>query len=302
MSKGVYGMDQITTNAFTDNGIEIAHTTNQLKHLKELQRLTLEVLLVFDKFCHENELIYYLGEGTLLGAIRHKGFIPWDDDIDIYMMREDFNRFLALAKDGLPSGYCLDSQETNPRFWTTMPRVEMTRKTLYHMKRYKGVALFDGPHIDVFPIDYVPDDQTVELIKRRKKLGILRRMLWIKSGLHSKEEYKGYKAKFILYYPLKLLGALQSFEKIHKKLDHVMTKTNDASHQYLSCFASLYGIEKETFPKEWFGKPNYAEFEGHMFPIPSFSHAILTRIYRDYMAFPAVEQRKLKHSYNITDF
>jgi len=288
-------------NVVLKDGTQLNMTAPNYMYLQMLQNYVLEILYVIDDFCKQHNLKYYLGEGTLLGAVRHQGFIPWDDDIDLFMPREDYEKFFQLAKDGLPEGYVVDTPETNPKHWTCFSHVEMTRTVPYIKKRLNGIALFPGPAVDIMPIDYVPSDSSKELVNRGKLIQTLRRAMWIKSGLHKRSWYKTLKRRLMLYYPLKTYGMFRSFESFHKQINALMTKTNNDESKYATIFSSLYETRKETFKREYFGTPKYVPFAGGMFPIPQQADKILERVYGDYFGMPQVSNRKSKHFFSIND-
>ena len=101
----------------------------QLDMLRQLQLLELEILLEVDRVCKKHNITYYLGEGSLLGAIRHNGFIPWDDDIDILMKREDYEKFLQIAPVELGKDYFLQNSFSEKNFWVFFSKVRLLRKT-----------------------------------------------------------------------------------------------------------------------------------------------------------------------------
>ena len=281
------------------DGTQLNMTAPDYMYLQMLQNYVLEILEVIDEFCKKHNLKYYLGEGTLLGAVRHEGFIPWDDDIDLFMPREDYEKFFELAKTGLPEGYVVDTPETNPKHWTIFSHVQMTRTVPYVKQRLQGIALNAGPTVDIMPIDYVPDDSSRELIKRGDLIQLLRRTLWIKSGLHQSSWYKTLKRKLTIYYPLKFYGKFRSYASLHKQINGLMTATNNDDSKYATVFSSLYSTKKETFKREYFGKPTYVPFAGGKYPIPEFSDKILERVYGDYNALPRIKDRQSKHFFAI---
>lgn len=277
------------------DGTELNMSREEYEAICRVHEYTLEILLVIDRFCRDNGITYYLGEGTLLGAVRHGGFIPWDDDADILMPRADYERFLQLAKDGLPEGYALDCMDTNPHHWTVLSQVEMSRKVEFSRDRHKGIALHTGPFVDVFPLDHVPAD----VKKRHRTFRILRRTMWIKSGLHTREKYKTLRRRIKYYYPLKIYGMFRrSLRSLYDQIQGIMTATNDPSLGYLCVFGSLYPVEREVFKKEYFGKPGYMEFEGHMLPVPCEALKVIKQIYGDYMQYPPLKKRKGRHFFD----
>ncbi|MCM1285933.1 MAG: LicD family protein [Acetobacter sp.] len=284
--------------AVTDKGVQLALTVEEYDEMNKLHNYILEIMLAVDKFCRENNITYYLGEGTLLGAVRDGGFIPWDDDADIVMLREDYERFLELAADGLEDGYQLDCLATNPKHWSIPSTIQITRHTEFEKEMFRGIALNCGPNIDIFPLDYTPSDVNLDLRIRGKIIRTLKRSLWIKTGLHTKSKYKSLKRKFAYYYPCRLISAFSSIKSLHKAINKLMLKTSDAKNEYLINFASLYHVSKETFKKEWYGNPIEIEFEGHKFYAPSDSDKVLKTLYKDYMKMPPVEKRKSKHHFN----
>lgn len=291
-------LPELKQYAVTDKGVQLALTVEEYEEMQKLHSYILEIMVAVDEFCRENNITYYLGEGTLLGAVRDGGFIPWDDDADIVMPREDYEKFLELASKGLKDGYQLDCLATNPKHWSIPSTVQITRHTEFEKEMFRNIALNCGPNIDIFPLDYAPNGVDRDLKIRSKIIRTLKRTLWIKTGIHTKSKYQSIKRKLVYYYPCRLISALFSVKGLHRIINRLMLKTNDPENDYLVNFASLYHVSRETFKKEWYSTPAEVDFEGHKFYAPSDSDKVLKTLYRDYMTMPPAEKRKSKHHFN----
>lgn len=128
--------------------------------MKRAWAAEMEIMQEIDRICKENDLQYYAAWGTLLGTIRHKGFIPWDDDIDIWMKRKDYNRFIEIIKKELDSTFCICHYSTLEQWDQYFLRITNGREintNEEHLKRFHGFPFVAG--VDVFPLDYISDDE-----------------------------------------------------------------------------------------------------------------------------------------------
>ncbi len=259
-----------------------------LTQIRQLQLYGLEILKDVDRVCRENNITYYLGEGTLLGAIRHKGFIPWDDDIDIVMPREDLERFMEICDKELDPGYKFQFYHNIKNYWVQSPKVRMLRKTEFEQPKLLKFTDDIGPYIDIFALDYAPKINK-SLERQEKYIKTYRRILFIKTGF---SKPRNFLQKIYKQYA-RFFTARQIHEKIYKKA----TKNNHKPHNYICNFGSYYSIHKEAFPIETFGTPKYVPFEDAMFPVPSDYEFVLTRTYGNYMQLPPKEKRRAHHSF-----
>ncbi len=128
------------------------------KVLRQLQLTMLETLKVFDAFCRKHNLKYSLYAGSLLGAVRHEGFIPWDDDLDVCMERSEYDRFIAMWKKNPPKGYILQNKENTPAYWQSFSKIRKDHTTFLQEEREAG-KYHTGIFLDVFPLDRIPNSK-----------------------------------------------------------------------------------------------------------------------------------------------
>lgn len=253
--------------------------------LKELQSLTLELLAEFDAFCEKNNIEYVLGGGSLLGAVRHKGFIPWDDDADVMMMRDQYERFLDLAYE---QGVGEDRKVVSTRDKSFARNYARYVRTDYRKDEEQFVS-DDCPWvgIDVFPIDYVSSD-IKEYEKQVKKIARLRKLLLvcvteIGSG---KTKLKAI-AKNIIRPFAKRTGAYG----YALKLDREGQRFSNGDRKYIAALCGMYGMRERWLYSDYVPKIK-ADFENKKFPIPANYNIYLSNLYGDYMKLPPEDKRK----------
>jgi lipopolysaccharide cholinephosphotransferase len=243
---------------------------------KKIHEEILDIMDVVDRVCRKNRIHYYLISGTLLGAIRHGGFIPWDDDLDIVMPREDFNRFLDICKTRLPDGYKLNWITTEPEYWRIYAKISNTQTVFLEQGAQRNCGIF----VDVFPIDDTNGySRFVELRKQ-----IIKKLAVMISGKRSPESFSGLKKYIVKFLTYKALFKIANF---------IMTMTNGNNRKYYSNFGSQYPIKRRTIEKEAFGNGCDIKFENRIYIAPDKSEAVLKNIFgNNYMELPPVEKRK----------
>lgn len=246
------------------------------KHLslEEVKELQITMLKEFDYFCRKHNITYYLAYGTLLGAIRHKGYIPWDDDIDVMVPRDQIDRLKNLFKS---ERYKLIDVDNAVSHYFPFPRLIDT--WTFSKKGIKATSC--GVNIDVYIIDAMPDDM-VELERFRRRIRkIQKKRLFLIRVSNKLYQYLPIKSfPFIKYYTKKYDAELRKYDYKRASLVHVM----DVFHEPLK--------------KEWFQNSVEVEFEGLKMMAPDGWHDILTRFYGDYMKLPPEEDR---HPYHGTE-
>lgn len=254
---------------------------------REIQLSCLEVLKAFDALCRENQLTYFLSGGTLLGAIRHRGFIPWDDDVDVMMPRADYQRLIRLAPQKIDPRwgfYSLDSRSDYGRPWTRMTDAKTRRSTS---------ALFSddssGTYIDIFPIDGMPEG--ARATKRFLRRIRLNDMLWrtaMRQSVGKKERMQALK---------KLSAALLrpiGPNPFARRMNRIAMRQSYSGRFRGVSMITHYGA-REKMPAEVFDHAVEVDFEGLRLPAPCGYDIYLTKLYGDYMQLPP-EHRRVTHN------
>jgi lipopolysaccharide cholinephosphotransferase len=261
--------------------------------LEQIRQEQLNILKDIHEFCNENNIAYFLTYGTLLGAVRHKGYIPWDDDIDIMMPKPDYDKFISLynRKNG---NYEVINIDIDKDFPYPIAKVQNPNTRLIE---YASIKYNIGVNIDVFPIGGLPDNPK-ERKRHLNQLMICRNLLNIKTIKFSSRREK---SKTVLLLLLKLITCfifrktiVSRICKLHRKYNYEHSK-----EVLLLSFES----ENRIFSKLMFEKFSYQEFEHNSFKIPCNYDLFLTKIYGGYMQLPPVENRKTHHvfkAYNRT--
>lgn len=263
------------------------------KLLRQVQLVQLEILKEVKRICDENDIAYSLEGGTLLGAIRHKGFIPWDDDLDISMVRTEYERFLKIAPEAIKPEYVVQSWYSDAGYGLPFAKVRK-RNTLYLEKATEKAACNQGIFIDVFPYDEYPEDTAAQ--KEQGKVYTFYKTL-ILAKCHYTPWYDcgtiNWK-KYILYLPFRFLAMFQSKEAMIKKYDENAKKYNGEGHKQLYIQdASAYG--KYPVSSGIFQDESLIPFENDEFKAPRDYDELLTAMYGDYMTPPPKGQRENRH-------
>lgn len=261
--------------------------------LKDIQNETLSILKEVDKICKELNIKYVLVWGTLIGAVRHNGFIPWDDDLDIMMSREDYNtlkNYFVENKDRLqPLEFF--SKDTREEYPYMLGRICNTN---FHMISENEKDYGMGTFIDVYPLDGAGNGKDKFLYFRACTACTL---LGMKTRLHFQKTFSWKKniIKRIMYMCSKIL----SEKKLVKKLVSYSEKYSYENSDYLCCMQWMDGGQIILFKRDVFENISYIDFEGNKFPIPHDYDNILRNVYGDYMKLPPEEQRIGHHYYDI---
>ena len=264
--------------------------------VQRLKSIELEMLKSFAEICEKLNLRYYLIGGTLLGAVRHRGFIPWDDDIDVGMPREDYEVFLKEAQKYLPEYYFLQTRKTDPEYLSNFAKIRDSRTTFLD-KAVKHRKTNHGVYIDVFPIDYYPDTKCKQLIFDFKKF--LQKFRLRGAFIIPEEEKHAAHIEFLAkMLSICLMVIYPTTTSVLDAEDRLFKKEKNSS-----LVANLCGYwgKREILPASLLAETCDVEFEGLYFKGPKEYDKYLTRIYGDYMKLPPVEKRVSHHYCEVID-
>ena len=257
--------------------------------LDEMKKLELGILKAVDALCQKEGITYYLAFGTLLGAVRHGGFIPWDDDVDIYMPREDYDRFLTAAKE-LPGHLTLKySGNTHPYLYD-FAKVEDGR-TLLIEDTYSYLGIESAVYIDIFPLDGCPASPL------RRKLHMLHIRLWQELlAMHFADPDK---PRSFWKRPI------VRFVQKHLTQDGIYARIVRNSRKFPVATSPFIGYSEgnmnELMPKTIYGVPSPIAFEDGRFMGPEDPDAYLTHVYGDYRKLPP-ENERIAHGHSVVRY
>lgn len=265
--------------------------------IRETQKVSLEILKIITDICEEQSLRYCLVYGTLIGAIRHKGYIPWDDDVDIMMPRPDYDRllrFLTLHISDYPN-LRLFNRETCSEYPYMITRISDDRYEI-HMSNEKPYGM--GIFIDIYPYDGLGNTKR-EALAYGLKGDRLSSLCYQATRKHFSIETTTTLPRKILKFPVFLLAKLCGKDFFQKRLNALARLRDYDSSKYIGCVIWLSWGEKDIFLREWFDEYLMMPFEQYMFRVPKHYDEILRHEYGDYMRLPPEEDRIGHHYYKV---
>lgn len=272
---------------------------NQDDRRAKLQSLELEIALEIQRVCEKNGLRCFLVYGSLLGAVRHGGFIPWDDDMDLGMLRADYEAFVEACKTDLGPEFVLQTWDNDPEY--PFPAGKVRLKETHVSEQFAagcGTPGNDGIYVDVFPFDAVPDGA---LDRKIQAWGcfVFKRLLWIRKGFGKciREESFAQRLKYDVF---RMVARPFPFGVLKKCYRSVMERWNGRTTRDVVANGD-YPLPKQTIPRAWTEELEPVPFEYGTFPAFREREACLERIYGDYMALPPPEKRR-SHELGHIDF
>lgn len=261
------------------------------KTLEQLHNVETEILKEFISVCNRNNLKYFAVGGTLIGTIRHKGFIPWDDDIDLGMPREDYDKFIEIASQELDDKYFVQSGYDYKNSWQSFTKIRK-KNTLADEKSVSHIDYPKGIFIDIFPFDKTNTNSSILFKIKSNIIVSMTEAVYYKWGIKKITEIRRKNlCRFFSLFSNKTLKRLQ------KKL---MTSKNKKECKYLTSYCGSYSIYNETQLKETFFPLKTKDFEDIKIKVPNNYDEYLTKIYGNYMELPPKEKRVNHSMMNIS--
>ncbi len=262
--------------------------------LAKIHSEEMKMLRELDRVCGELGVTYFLSCGTLLGAVRHKGFIPWDEDLDVMMPRKDYDIFIEKAPELLSDEIRLDDFSTNPLYFNPFAKLRL-KNTAFEIRSLRDYKGGQEMWLDIFPMDDAPDKDSPELRKRAAKIGVCRCAICAKRGIFDKTTVSSKQRAAISLMKLLpdrvLINALRKAHVGDKvRTDDRSAELNDCSPNYV-IFGTDYDYKKLVMPKKWFLPAVKIAFENGEYSAPADSDKVLTHIYGDYMKLPPKEKQ-----------
>lgn len=264
--------------------------------LNKIHYLELKIALEIKRICEKNNIKYFVTAGTLLGAVRHGGFIPWDDDMDIGMLRKDYEEFLKCCSEDLGEEFYLQTWNTDENFPFSFGKIRLIG-THFIEGFTEDTNINNGIFVDIFPYDSVPDNKIKRFIQS-KEYFIYKRLLWIKKGMG--QNMKESKSKAIKFYLFKIFSIFFTYDRIKKHFEKIQKKYNNKLTHFIVADGS-YSYKKESIPRNWTDNLELVNFETQEFPTYKNKMEYLKYFYGDFMKLPPEKDRN-RHMLRCVDF
>ena len=269
------------------------------ENLIELQQIVFGILRHFKELCGQLGLRYYLAYGTLIGAVRHHGFIPWDDDVDIWMPRKDYMILLDYLNKNEGERYSISNEKyRNVIEWPEEFQMKIIDKKIKVERWLNGECYTAFPWIDIFALDNAPEDRDSFVRKFHKKRNWYL-LCWSKTMKYKAKGLRGIGNKIVytLHNKFHLLNHTLNERKAAKRLFDTLTAYSGIESDEYFCNAAVYvhKPQKCFFKKEWFASSEEVRFDNESCAVPAGYDEILKTLYGDYMTPPPPEKRKGRH-------
>lgn len=264
--------------------------------LEKLHKALLIIMDEIDRICKLSNIRYSLFAGSMLGAVRHGGFIPWDDDMDVAMLRNDYEKFIDVCKTQLDPRFKLLCNREDEHYVYGFSKIILNGTSLIE-HGLENVKYQQSIFIDVFTFDIIPQNKNKQRI-HQKQIYFYSKLLQQKQDIRLDKRNR---KKFYAFIMLKNMARMINKEYLVNKLDNTMRKYNKYNGTYVSNMVGYYGYFKEIVPKKMFEQFEEIIFENRKYSICSDYHIFLSTYYGDYMTLPPEEQRRC-HGFSKLDF
>jgi lipopolysaccharide cholinephosphotransferase len=261
-----------------------------------------QILLVFNEFitfCKEHRLRYFCAYGTAIGAVRHHGFIPWDDDVDVFMPRPDYETFLKLYRQKKSEDFYTIDPSEDKHYYLLFAKLCYRHSSLL---QFRNVPCVIGTYIDIFPLDGIDlNPQKIRSTSRRLRF-YDQLFCWsnetsIDSSIHA-GNFKSRCMRLLEYIVIKNHTFFRRYAL--NKYMAITTKQDYEKSDYVASYAAIV-LANNVFPKKYFEDFELMTFANLMVRMPINNHEILSQIYGNYMQLPPIEQRKYQHNITFLD-
>ena len=263
--------------------------------LREVQLKGLEILKYFKQFCEENHLLFYFCGGCCIGTLRHGGFIPWDDDVDVFMPREDYERLGKLWNEKADTSrysYCRTDETTYTRI---LPTTIRDNNTTFIRTRQCDLDINHGLMIDILPLDGCPSG------KFKRKMQIMWALLFSMFNTQEAPTSKGKLFTIIGRILLALVPTQKGRYRVWRFCEKKMSQYKIEDCDYITELCARYRYMTNEYPKAIFAEAVYKDFEGYQMPIPVGYDTYLKMAFGDYMQLPPEKERIAKHDVVMCD-
>lgn len=255
--------------------------------VNDIKKCGFEILIEIHNFCEKNNIKYSLGFGTLLGAIRHKGFIPWDDDVDVLMLREDYERFIKTFNS---DNYGVNACNIDNKYYLPFAKV-YDKRTIKIEPVYTPNGFEIGVNVDIFPIDYFNDEERYKKIVKKRK-GLRRKFFFSQFLIKKPKCFKDFIKNIIAPFYNK------KNNKYANMLNNYIRKNNkNKNDKRILVHNEIFNNRPYIFPITLFDSLIKVEFEGREFYSIKDYDIYLKVCYGDYMKLPPEEQRITHHNF-----
>ena len=244
------------------------------------QILLLNLFIELQEQCAKAGVHYYAVAGTLLGSIRHGGFIPWDDDIDVVIMREDYDRLVSHLEKNLPDGYCVVTRENSKYYYQEYPKLCYKNRQGTPSNLSLDIFVYDSSDINKKAVRKY-QDKSLHFLYAVKRYKVQKKL-----GKNMSISNKAFRAA------VGAVAAVSSYEAIEKRFHRLLSLSSTDSTEYITNWGSHYHYEKSTYKRSVFGEPKQLLFAGITMDVPNEYETFLLQTYgKKYMELPPEEKR-----------